>query len=64
MVVKKSDFGYIVWLTEEEMNCQAVAQEIERLKALGKVALFYSGSLELMQVIKRLLQENKELMNL
>lgn len=59
MLAKKTDFGYIVWLAEDEINSQAVQQEIERLKASGMVVVLRSGGLEVIQVIEKLLQENK-----
>lgn len=59
MLVKKTDFGYIVWLVDEEINSQTVQQEIERLKASERVAMLCSGDLEVVQVIEKLLRENK-----
>lgn len=63
MLVRETVFGHIVWLTEEEINCQNVRQELERLKSQGKVAVFCSGGMEPMLVINKLLQENKELID-
>lgn len=64
MLIKKAEFGHIIWLTQEEKDNEAAVQEIKRLKSLGKVALLYSGSINTAQVLERLLQENIEQLDL
>jgi hypothetical protein len=54
----KSDFGQIIWLTEDELQSEVVMLEIERMKGMGRVAVFCSGRLEPKQVIEKLVTEN------
>lgn len=63
MLTKKAEYGYIVWLTEEEKGCLSVLQEIERLKAIDKVAVLYSGNQDILKVFEKLLQQNKSLID-
>lgn len=58
MLTRETAFGYIVWLEEEEISCKEVEKEINKLKNLGHVAIFCSGSQASLQIISKLLQEN------
>lgn len=58
MLTRETAFGYIVWLEEEEISGKEVEKEINRLKNLGRVAIFCSGRQDSLQIISKLLQEN------
>lgn len=61
MHAKITDFGHIVWLTESELEDPEVMQELERLKAFGRIAVLCSGKWDSVRVLEKLLRENKEL---